>query len=179
VIGGDEIITEIRPHFRAECRFKRFLVIRFRVRPGASAVAAYLVAASSLFGIIMIALSPTWMNYLFLSRFVLDARPALFSLCGLILALAAAVLPTGSTAGRLDPLDVCGRAILAGAGFSILLGGLMILKLEAWPGLTRLAYTGFDAVVLATLVLAAFRVVLRIADSGPANRSSLSPSDLR
>jgi hypothetical protein len=47
----------------------------------------------------------------------------------------------------------------------------MILKLKALPGLIRLAKTRFDALVPATLVLAAVRVVLRIAYPDSGNRS--------
>jgi hypothetical protein len=152
--------------------FKRVLVLHFRVRSGRSAGAAFVVAALGSLAVFVLALSPKWMDYLLLNRFVLDARHAFFSLFGLILAATAAVLPADSASRSRHRIDAGGRAILAGAGLSVLCGGLMIVKLEAWPGLTRLAYTGFDAVVLATLVLAAIRVAVRIADPAPANRST-------
>ena len=145
---------------------RKLLVARFGVRPGIATSAAAAASGLGVIALLMLATSPDWLSYIIVRRFTLDANHAWVSLLCIAAAGATAVLPTGASGRRRKMLRLGAAVIWGGLVASAISGMLMMVKLQALQGMTRLAYSVLECGLLVGLLAASASLALRLLDPG-------------
>ncbi len=143
---------------------------RLRLSSRLAAALSLAVPVTGLLALGRLAALPTWLEYVAVRRFTLDANHAWVSLALFALAVGAALIEVnGSRWQRLQ------RSLLAivwgGLALATLSGALMLVKLDSVASLSRLSYTGLE-VGLGIALLAAsarllFRMILAVSTGAP------------
>ena len=122
----------------------------------------WLILALLLAAGIDIIFSPNLLDYTVARRFTLDSHHFAISVVALIAGLLVAIRRQGERwrGGAVERSLTHALWVLIVA--SCVFGGLMLLRVEAWNSLTRLAYTLFDVAILVVVLLAVVTLLTRL-----------------